>query len=113
MKLFYSQRLGRFAEVEPSPKMILFAFPFAIFLIAGPLYSLVLFLSYVKYSILIIPINMLTSLFVTNCILTRKVFFEHEEILYKQKKNEPISNECKEIAARQRKGILITTTVTS
>jgi hypothetical protein len=38
-KLFYSQRLGRFADPDPSFKMIVFVAPFIILIIAGNVYS--------------------------------------------------------------------------
>ena len=48
IKLFYSQRLGRYPEIDPSLKMMAFAFPFVAVLIAGPLCSLVIAAAYLK-----------------------------------------------------------------
>jgi hypothetical protein len=35
VKLFYSQRLGRFPDVDPSPALVAFVFPFVMVQIAG------------------------------------------------------------------------------
>jgi hypothetical protein len=48
VKLFYTQRLGRFYDADPNLKMILFVLPFIIALTAGPTYSLILMATYLK-----------------------------------------------------------------
>jgi len=107
VKLFYSQRLGRFAEIKPSINMVLFVFPFAVFLIAGPVFTLIIFASYVKLGIIlvIVILTVLASLLVSKCLISRQRNFGKE--------NAPISYEFKEIAAGQQKGILIITALTS
>ena len=65
VKLFYSQRLGIFLDVDPSPKMLIYvALPIFMQLLF-PLFSLILMASYFKeYVIVCIAIIMLTNLVV-------------------------------------------------
>ncbi len=95
--------------------MVLFVFPFAFFLIAGPLYTLILFASYVKFGIMlvIIILTILASSLVSKCLISRQSYFGKEEFSYKQRENAQTSHECKEITARQQTGILIITALTS
>jgi hypothetical protein len=46
VKLYYSQRLGKFPVTSPSEKMIIFILPYVLLLIAGPLFTLILVTSY-------------------------------------------------------------------
>lgn len=46
VNIFYSLRLGRFSEPNPSIKMILFIFPLQVLLLSGPLFSLILVSTY-------------------------------------------------------------------
>ena len=50
-KVFYSQRIGQFSEVDPSIRMNLLALPLIILTIAGPLYSIILIASYFRGSL--------------------------------------------------------------
>ena len=69
VKLFYSQRLGRFREVDPSPKMIAFLFTFFLLQITGPLFNLVLLASYFKgHVILFVAFVIVANFFVLNFI---------------------------------------------
>lgn len=54
INLFYSQRLGRYPDIDPSLTMIAFTFPFIAFLIAGPLYSLVVTAAYCKGFVILV-----------------------------------------------------------
>ena len=47
-KMFYSQRLGQFADVDPGLKNVFTIFPIVVFQITGPLFSLVLMAAYLK-----------------------------------------------------------------
>ena len=48
VKLYYSQRLGRYPDPDPTLKMTLFAIPFITLLIIGPLFSFVLMATYLQ-----------------------------------------------------------------
>jgi hypothetical protein len=51
IKLYYSQRLGRYPDPDPTLKMILFISPFITLLIIGPLFSFVLMATYLQGSL--------------------------------------------------------------
>ena len=69
IKLFYLQRLGRFADHEPSLKMCIFIFPFIVGLVAGPLFSLVLIATYFQgYAIVCVALIMLANFVALNFI---------------------------------------------
>jgi hypothetical protein len=76
VKLFYSQRLGSFADVDPSPKMVMFVFPLIMLQIGGPVLSLVLLAAYFKA---------LVVLYILFIILTQLIVLHH--LYFKGKRN--------------------------
>ena len=67
VKLFYSQRLGIFLDVDPSPKMIIYAALPILIQLLFPLFSLILITSYLQeYVIFCIGIIMLANMIVLN-----------------------------------------------
>ena len=90
IKLFYSQRLGKFAELDPSPKMMTFVAPLVILLLAGPLYTLVVMSIYLKEYILIYICIILFS----NSVVLKKWMSNDTQKsmdLYTLRENTPIS----------------------
>ena len=65
VKLYYSQRLGNFAAVDPSLKMIAFAFPFVSVQILGPLFSLIFLAAYFRGFVLLFIAFIIFTNFVT------------------------------------------------
>ena len=80
-RLFYSQRLGKYQELDPSMPMILFVLVFIVGLITGPLCNLVLMSSYYQEGVIIfISLNILSHLF--NATAFKKELLEYVKILY-------------------------------
>jgi hypothetical protein len=83
VKIFYSQRLGRFPDVNPDPAMIVFAFPFVVLQILGLLLSLVILASYFKLMVLLqIGFIILANFIVLKYILFKGDPFAEVELFY-------------------------------
>ena len=66
IKLFYTQRLGRFQDVDPSLKMVAFVALPIVILISGPLVAVICMASYFKDKVIVyIVINIVTN----GCVL--------------------------------------------
>ena len=83
IKLFYSQRLGIFLDVDPSPKMLIYA-ALPIFLqLLFPIFSLILMASYLKeYVLLSIGIIMLANFAVLKSKCLKEKLYCHVVDLY-------------------------------
>jgi hypothetical protein len=67
VKLFYSQRLGTFLDVDPSIKMIIFVAPLIAQQLLFPLFSLIMMAAYFKVFVIVaISIIMLANVAVLN-----------------------------------------------
>jgi len=89
VKLFYSQRLGIFADVDPSLKMILFVFPLILLQIMGPMFSLVLLATYFKALVILFVIFfILTQFFVIKCLYFKGKSYKYLEELYQPEPSE-------------------------
>ena len=78
-RLFYSQRLGVFTDPDPSLKMTFYALTPNAFLIAGPLFTLILSASYLRLGVLVIIVVVIILNYTT---LKLKYFTErHREEL--------------------------------
>ncbi len=83
VKLFYSQRLGIFADVDPSLKMILIVLPLILLQMMGPILSLVLLSTYFKaLVILIVLFFILTQYLVMKCMYLKGKSYKYLEKLY-------------------------------
>ena len=80
-RLFYSQRLGKYQELDPSMTMILFVLIFIVGLITGPLCNLVLMSSYYQEAVVIfISLNIVSHLF--NATSFKQELLDYVKILY-------------------------------
>jgi len=102
VKLFYSQRLGRFPDVDPSLQMIAFVFIFILLQITGPLFSLVLLASYFKgYVILFVVFVIAANFIVLNFIFdkgnqeTLRKLYEYERNLSPAREKEKLMQDSK------------------
>jgi hypothetical protein len=70
VRLFYSQRLGRFLDINPSFKLIVFVFPLIMFQIIGSVASLVLSAAYLReVVIMVILLHVFTQFIVLKFFL--------------------------------------------
>jgi hypothetical protein len=82
-QLYFSQRLGRFPDRDPSIRMVIFILPFIVLLITGPLFSLVIFATYFNAGVLIvIVVNITASFLVLKNVYVRKRPYPYTEHLY-------------------------------
>ncbi len=72
MRLFYSQRLGRFPDVDPSFKLIAFVFPLVMLQITGSAASLVLSAAYLKEVVIaLIVFHIVAQFIILTCVLLK------------------------------------------
>jgi ankyrin repeat protein len=96
VKLFYSQRLGRFPDVDPSLPMTIFVFPFILFQIIGPLYSLVLVAVYLKEMVIVFVLFMILVQFITmKFVLLKGKEYAYLNELYELGPGIPLVNDKK------------------
>lgn len=92
VKLFYSQRLGRFYDADPNLKMVLFALPFIVGLIIGPIYSLLLMAAYLQgYVFVLISTIIVANFIILKCLSNKNWIFPDTEKLYIKRKKGLIS----------------------
>jgi hypothetical protein len=115
VKLFYSQRLGKYQEVDPSMKMTLFAVPFILVLIVGPLCNLVLMAS---YNYVLVILNIIFNMAFNGLVLKkfcRDKLLKNVELLYghRNPKYEETSKEKIELGKQQTEAMLLTSVFTA
>jgi hypothetical protein len=105
-KLFFTQRLGEFSNEDPSAKMIFILFPINIFLLLGPVLSVVLFAAYFEgYFIVSIAIIILVA------FATLKSFYYRKQHIKDITKND--YSEQKEKGTRESELMFYTAVFTS
>jgi len=118
IKLFYSQRLGKYSDLDPTIRMIMFvALPVTI-LIVGPLSSVVCMAAYFKENVIvcIIIISALIALVLKSPYLEDLLYDDDDlEEAYKsyELKQTHISKDVKRRAKRDREAIFFTAIFTS
>ena len=76
VKLFYSQRLGNFRDIDPSPKQLIFVLPLICLQIIGPMISLVLLAAYFKSFVLVFVLFMIAVQF----LVMQFLYFKGKQI---------------------------------
>jgi len=76
VKLFYSQRLGDYQEVEPTLNMIVLVLPFIILQIIGPIFTLVFLTAYFKAFVAVFVLFLiLTQFIIIYSIKNKETFY--------------------------------------
>jgi len=116
IKLFYSQRLGRYSDLDPTIRMILFVALPVMLLIVGPLASVVCMAAYFKEKVIvciIIIIALIALVLKSPCsqeILYKKTYSENA---YKSCELEQSPKDWNRRMKRDREAMLITAIFTS
>jgi len=115
VKLFYSQRFGKYQEVDATIPMIVFNFPFIMCLLAGPLCNLVLVASYYQgWVILFIFLIILSNCIILFTLFRNKLLFVvGMKFGYDKDENPELTNEKLELVRQQNDVKILTAVLTA
>jgi len=116
IKLFYSQRLGRYPDYDPSIKMIAFVALPVMILIAGPLTSVVCMAAYFQekvFACILIIIVVNASVLKSPCLEDKLYPYTYLSNLYESYELEAVPEDVKTRAKQDKEAILITALFTS
>ena len=116
IKLFYSQRLGRYPDYDPSIKMIAFVALPVMILISGPLTSVVCMAAYFHekvFACILIIIVVNASVLKSPCLEDKLYPYTYLSNLYESYELEAVPEDVKTRAKQDKEAILITALFTS